>query len=39
MSLAAIAYLVVRVLLFRNRRLQRDMQARQALREGLRRHV
>jgi len=39
MGLAAIAYLVVRVLLFRNRRLQRDMQARQALREGLRRHV
>jgi len=39
MGLAAIAYLVVRVLLFRNRRLRRDMQAKQALREGLRRHV
>lgn len=39
MGLAAVAYLVVRALLFRNRRLQKAMQSRQALREGLRRNI
>jgi hypothetical protein len=39
MGLAAVAYLVVRALLFRNRRLQRAVQSEQALREGLRRKL
>jgi ribosomal protein L37E len=39
MGLAALAYMVVRAFLFRNRQLEKSMRARQALRDGLRRDI
>jgi hypothetical protein len=38
MGVAAVAYLVVRALLFRNRQLQKAQRERRSLQDGLRKH-